>query len=207
MFGKLKKELLDLKDHKAHMAYQPNDPASREEHFEVLCKLAARSNAGFKLTGDHSLFTIAKRTNRALILFLTGLILCVSTALLFQNTASLIYWAVELLLIFIALVVLYYAPIVNAIHVDCMSREIRLCSKGLIGKRWIKTETIAFKDFERLGFEEKSTRGGGMTASYHWIFIHFRGKRRFFLELPNGPFYFVNHRVFITCFTEIICLV
>jgi hypothetical protein len=131
-------------------------------------------------------------------------ILFFPTVLLYQNFTDPIYWFVELALLTLIFLFLRYYPSTNNTEVNSNEKTIKINSNNLIGKSIIPTLDISFNNFKEFTFKAKSIKGKGMTNHFNRIYISYDDQTRPLIDLPNGPFYYVNHRTFMNCLTKII---
>ena len=204
MIKQIKKELDELKNHQEHMDFVPKDSLNPKDDFDELVKLTTRTNSRFKVNGDYRSFVIQSKSDNILIGVLLIIFLFFPTVLLFQNLTDPIYWLVEFALLAIIFLFLRYYPSTNNIEINTYDKSIKIKSNNLIGKYVIPTTNISFKAFEEFKFKAKSSNGKGLATHFNRIYICYRNQTRPFIDLLNGPFYNINHRIFINCLTRII---
>ena len=80
--------------------------------------------------------------------------------------------------------------------------------KGLIGKYLKPKLVIDYNDFVRIsGMQIKevyNTKGFKQTEYGVTVYIQYKNTSFDIVKLPNGPFYYINHKVFIQCLNKII---
>lgn len=204
MMKQIKKELDELKNHQEHMDFVPKYSLNHKDNFDELVKLATRNNARFKVNGDCKNFVIQSKSDNIIIFISIVVILFFPTVLLYQNFNDPIYWFVELSLLTVIFLFFRYYPSTNNIEVNSYEKNIKINSNNLFGKYIIPTIEISFKHFKEFTFKAKSIKGNGMTNHFNRIFILYNDQTKQLIDLPNGPFYYVNHRTFMDCLTKII---
>lgn len=204
MIKQIKKELDELENHQEHMDFVPKDSLNLKDNFNELVKLTTRTNARFKVNGDYRSFVIQSKSDNIIIGISLIVILFFPTVLLYQNFNAPIYWFVEFALLTVIFLFLRYYPSTNNIEVNSYEKTIKINSNNLIGKYIIPTIDISFNSFTEFTFKAKSIKGKGMTNHFNRIYISYDDQTRPLIDLPNGPFYYVNHRTFIDCLTKII---
>ena len=186
------------------MDFVPKDSLNLKDNFNELVKLTTRTNARFKVNGDYRSFVIQSKSDNIIIGISLIVILFFPTVLLYQNFNAPIYWFVEFALLTVIFLFLRYYPSTNNIEVNSYEKTIKINSNNLIGKYIIPTIDISFNSFTEFTFKAKSIKGKGMTNHFNRIYISYDDQTRPLIDLPNGPFYYVNHRTFIDCLTKII---
>src|SRR5690625_2968501 len=204
MIKQIKKELDELENHQEHMDFVPKDSLNLKDNFNELVKLTTRTNARFKVNGDYRSFVIQSKSDNIIIGISLIVILFFPTVLLYHNFNAPIYWFVEFALLTVIFLFLRYYPSTNNIEVNSYEKTIKINSNNLIGKYIIPTIDISFNSFTEFTFKAKSIKGKGMTNHFNRIYISYDDQTRPLIDLPNGPFYYVNHRTFIDCLTKII---
>lgn len=204
MFKQIKKELDEIKNHQEHMDFCPRNLSNHKDCFDEIVKLTTRTNARFKVNGDYRNFVIQSKSDNILIGISIIIILFFPTVLFHQNFTDPIFWLVEFAIIGVGFLIFRYYPSTNNIEINSYEKLIKINSNNLVGKYIIPEIDIPFNDFTGFSFKEKSVNGSGMTIHYNRIYICHSGQTRLFIDLPNGPFYYVNHRVFMDCLTRII---
>jgi len=204
MIKQIKKELDELENHQEHMDFVPKDSLNLKDNFNELVKLTTRTNARFKVNGDYRSFVIQSKSDNIIIGISLIVILFFPTVLLYQNFNAPIYWFVEFALLTVIFLFLRYYPSTNNIEVNSYEKTIKINSNNLIGKYIIPTIDISFNSFTEFTFKAKSIKEKGMTNHFNRIYISYDDQTRPLIDLPNGPFYYVNHRTFIDCLTKII---
>ncbi len=204
MIRQIKKEWHELRNQKEHMEYVPQHPLTSANCFDELIKLTSRTNARFKVEGDYKCFVIRAKADNIVIAFSLILLLFFPTVLLYQNYKDPVYWFAELGIIALILIYIRYSPTTNNIEVNTYDKTIKIQSNNLIGKHIIPSVSILFDDFTNFTFKAKSTKGKGLTNHFNRVYINHNNLTRPLIDLPNGPFYFVNHTVFMYSLTQII---
>jgi hypothetical protein len=204
MIKQIKKELDEIKNHQEHMDFVPENLSNPKENFDEIVKLTTRTNSRFKVNGDYKKFVIQSKSDNIMFGVLIIVFLFFPTVLLYQNFTDPIYWLVEFAVVGVILLFLRYYPSTNNIEINSNDKTIKINSNNLIGKYIIPKIDIPFNDFTEFSFKAKSIKGGGMTNHFNRIYICYSGHTRSLIDLPDGPFYNVNHRVFMDCLTRII---
>jgi len=204
MIKQIKKELEEIKNHQEHMDFVPQNSLNPKDNFDEIVKLTTRTNARFKVNGDYSSFVIQSKSDNIIIGISLIVILFFPTVLLYQNFTDPIYWLVEFAILAVILLFLRYDPSTNNIKINTYDKTIKINSNNLVGKYIIPRIDISFNEFTEFTFKTKSIKGKGMTNHFNRIYICYTDQTRPFIDLPNGPFYYVNHRIFMDCLTRII---
>lgn len=204
MIRQIKKEWNELRNQKEHMEYVPLHPLTSTKCFEELIKLTNRTNARFKVEGDSKSFVIRANSDNVILGFSLILLLFFPTVLLYQNYKDPVYWFAELGIIALILIYIRYSTTTNNIEVNTYDKTIKIQSNNFIGKHIIPSVSILFDDFTNFTVKAKSTKGKGLTNHFNRVYINYNNLTRPLIDLPNGPFYFVNHKVFMSSLTLII---
>jgi len=186
------------------MDFVPQNSLNPKDNFDEIVKLTTRTNARFKVNGDYSSFVIQSKSDNIIIGISLIVILFFPTVLLYQNFTDPIYWLVEFAILAVILLFLRYDPSTNNIKINTYDKTIKINSNNLVGKYIIPRIDISFNEFTEFTFKTKSIKGKGMTNHFNRIYICYTDQTRPFIDLPNGPFYYVNHRIFMDCLTRII---
>ena len=192
MLNWLKKEWRELKDndrHQADVSEISNDPS---ENFNELVKLGERVNPRFKLSGNYQLFMIKGKSDNIMLIICVAIIIFFPSFLLFQNMDNLICWIIELIVIGTILLFFRYYPSSNDIIIDTWNKQIEIKSNNFIGRFIIPELIIKFDVFDGFTSKMKSIE----SSSVNRVYIHFKSQKKAMIDLPNGPFYVVNPRIF-----------
>jgi hypothetical protein len=204
MIKQFKKEFDEIKNHQEHMEYVPQKSLNPEENFDELIKLTTRTNARFNVIGDYKHFIIQSKSNNVIIGISLLVILFFPTILLYQNLTDPMYWLVEFSILAVISFFTRYYSTTNNIEINTYDKSIKITSNNLLGRYMIPALNIPFKNFTDFTFKAKSIKGQGMTNHFNRVFICYNDQTRPIIDLPNGPFYYVNHRTFIACLTTLI---
>lgn len=204
MLGRIKKELKDLGDGRAHMHYNPQGLVTDRDYFDELKKLSGRTNARFRIVGDHKHFTVRMASDAIFVSCLLALLVAIPTVLLFKHGSDIVFWLVEVAVIVACFLLLRYYPSTHHVEIDSNHQTIKITSTNWLKNRMSPLSVFAFKDFEKFTHQEKSAKGDGVSSHFNMIYMHGDGRKIFLIDLLNGPFYYVNHHVFIRCLTAII---
>jgi hypothetical protein len=203
MIKRIKKELYEINNYKEHMDFVPQYSLNPKDNFDEIVKLTTRTNVRFKVNGNYRSFIIQAQSDNISLSILICIILGLSTVLLYQNLTDPFYWVVELGILTGLFLLSRYYPSSNNIEINTYDKTIKINSNNLIGKYIIPGIVISFNDFKRVTFKEKSSGEGG-AMRFNRIYICYSDQTRSLIDLPNGPFYYVNHKIFMECLTRII---
>lgn len=192
MLNWLKKEWRQLKDNDRHHSDVSEISKDPSENFNELVKLGERVNPRFKLSGNHQLFIIKGKSDNIMLIICVAIILFFPSFLLFQNMDNLICWIIELIVIGTILLFFRYYPSSNDIIIDTWNKQIEIKSNNFIGRFIIPELIIKFDVFDGFTNTIKSIE----SSSVNRVYIHFKSQKKAMIDLPNGPFYVVNPRIF-----------
>lgn len=192
MLKRLKKEWRELKDNDRHQAEVSQISNVPSENFNELTKLGDRTNPRFKLSGNHQLFMIKGQSDNIMLIICVAIILIFPSTLLYHNIDNLTCWIIELVVIGTILLFFRYYPSSNDIIIDTWNKQIEIKSNNFIGRFIIPELKIKFDFID--GFT--STIKTIESSSVNRVYIHFKSQKKAIIDLPNGPFYIVNPRIF-----------
>lgn len=179
------------------MNYVPESLSTPEEAFHELVKLSERNNSRFKIVGDKDRFVIKAKSDNVLIASMLVIILTFPIAFLLQEFHDPIRWAILLGTLVLIMLFLRYYPSSNDIEIDGIKHSIYIRSNNFIGEYIVPSVLLPFGDFEQLSFKERGLQSEGTSQKWNRISIEFKNEKKHLIDLPNGPYYYVNHHVFM----------
>jgi hypothetical protein len=204
MIKQFKKEWNEFKNYREHTNYVPENSINPAYNFDEIVKLSNRTNSRFTVEGDYMNFIIRAKSNNILLGIITCFYFLIPVAFVLEQPTNPASWLVVLGVL--AAIILYfrYYPSTNNIEINSYNKTIKIKSNNLIGKYIIPPVELSFRDFTYFSFKAKSIRGKGMRTYFNRIYINYGDQKCSFIDLPNGPIYFVNHKAFMNCLTRTI---
>ena len=167
----------------------------------------------FKITGNENLFRMTIVDNKKLIYSIIFVIAIFITYVLTTTESKILSYSVLLIILFWTCVFLFYLDLKKDITINVKKRVISIRQEPLINITHKQPIVVDFYDVK--GFHVKNismTRNGnitsyiksGLNTHYSIVYINFKNRSLRLIDLNNGPYYFVDHELFVKCLAKII---
>lgn len=199
MLTTFQKQKLDFENRFEHMDYVPPFSRDPKVNLDEIIKLSTRAHAKFTVIGDHRNFVIRGHSDNILIGVCLLVFIILPTAYLLQNYENILSWIIEFSVLALIYITFRFAPSTYNMEVNPYDKKINISSNNLIGRYFRPEIIISFNEFKEFTSKEISGK-----MNWNRISISYRNKKMQLINLPNGPFVFINHNIFMDCLTRII---
>ena len=195
----IKKEINEMAHSNEHMNESFQLTNDFESNIKEPITLSERTNSGFTVRHQDKIVEIIASPQNIIFVVLSIITIFIPFIICINDSLIIEY---KVLFVALYIVMFYFLMKVstetrNHILIDLGQKVIKINNNNVIGKYLHSKREIEFKLVEDIFYKSKSISGKVSTSNYTQIYLTTNKDRFPIIDLPCGPYYFVNQDKFL----------